>query len=591
MAKYRTLLSRGYFPKELPPHFYSEPFAKYATTHNGRAMLASYKPDNMTTQSVAYTLAQPGSNGRELRIPHPFAFAKLAALVIKNLKPLLKIAGSSQIARSRPVFDLHFRRSFRPLIKLQNLVVERAAIRAGGLFVLKADVSQFYPSLYTHAVAWAVTPSTRKKENWNKKKLLGNAIDQALRICNGGQSQGVPIGTDISFLLTECVLARVDPALGFQKNRACRWFDDYEISFESREEVEAGLRKLQGQLADFNLRLNPTKTKITELPETNQPLWQQRLHETARASFRRAQDMITHFDVAFAMRCEFPGAPILLYAMGILFKINQPTAEVGRIAESCITQALLGEPGSAQKAFALLSFWSINGFKLNTDLIAKTISRMIFRHQWKGASSDIAWALAFCLQEKISLSNEAADVLSQFDDDCILLQALDLRSSGLLPHGFKIDRVKTRLKDAHLDREHWLLAYETVRHGFLTTTNRLVQKNNLFADFLAKKISFYRRKVPRYSLVLHPGGAPDWVVRAWLKALLKGSQGNLEKPVPGQDSGALRLVANDVAELAKRLTDLGSVDEALARLLDVRMIEAGESPEVPEELPEYPNPF
>ena len=57
-------------------------------------------------------------------------------------------------------------------------------------------------------------------------------------------SQGVPIGNDISFLLAEGVLARVDRAVRFAKERAYRWFDDYEIAFDTKEQAESGLARL-----------------------------------------------------------------------------------------------------------------------------------------------------------------------------------------------------------------------------------------------------------------------------------------------------------------------------------------------------------
>jgi hypothetical protein len=62
------------------------------------------------------------------------------------------------------------------MVKLQNLAKERAISRAAGSFLLKADVSQFYPSLYTHAVGWSIDPSLRLKGNWKNTKLLGKKI-------------------------------------------------------------------------------------------------------------------------------------------------------------------------------------------------------------------------------------------------------------------------------------------------------------------------------------------------------------------------------------------------------------------------------
>ncbi len=115
MTIYRTLLTRGYFPKELPPNFYSEQFAKYATSATGRATLASYQPASNSTECLVYNLALPGQARRELRIVHPIAFAQIAGLVAKNFGRLLKIASASPFAKSRPRTSRDARRCLLPI--------------------------------------------------------------------------------------------------------------------------------------------------------------------------------------------------------------------------------------------------------------------------------------------------------------------------------------------------------------------------------------------------------------------------------------------------------------------------------------------
>ena len=259
-----TLLTRGYFPKELPPAFFTEQLARYARTKKGRRALATYKAADNYTESAKYRLALPGVHRRELRLPHPASFVHLAALAAKNFRRLLKKASSSPFSRSRPIYATARHRALQPALKPSNLGRERAASRAGGSFLLKADVSQFYPSLYTHAVGWAIDPKLRKKAHWKNPNLLGKKLDQALMDLDGKVSQGIPIGNDISFLLAESVLAQVDAAISVPANRAFRWFDDYEIAFETRTEAEACLKRLSRELAGFRLRLNPTKTKIVD---------------------------------------------------------------------------------------------------------------------------------------------------------------------------------------------------------------------------------------------------------------------------------------------------------------------------------------
>jgi hypothetical protein len=294
---------------------------------------------------------------------------------------------------------------------------------------LKADISQFYGSLYTHAVGWAIDPKLREKSYWKNDKLLGKKLDQALMNMDGKISQGVPIGNDISFLLAEAVLAQVDRSLGLPANRAYRWYDDYEIGFDSLDHAEAGLKKLYKELARFNLRLNSQKTRISRLPEATEEEWRDALVQIGSGRLDDPRQMLKYFDMAFRLRGRFEHSAVLLYALAFLFKLPCPSEAVGRVAQSCITQSLLCEPGAAQKAFSLLSFWRLNGFVLDRELMAATVNQVILRHEASGPSSDVSWALAFSLEQGIELYPRAAGVLSFFEDDVTALQSLDLYQS------------------------------------------------------------------------------------------------------------------------------------------------------------------
>jgi hypothetical protein len=447
----------------------------------------------------------------------------------------------------------------------QSLARERAAVRAGSSYLLKADVSQFYSSLYTHAIGWAVDPKLRNKANWANRRLLGKMLDQALMDLDGKVSQGIPIGNDISFLLAETVLAQVDRAAKLPVSRAYRWYDDYEIAFDTRDQAEETLKRLNKELGRFRLRLNAKKTTIMRLPCPADDEWQQTLRESAASRFKAPREMVSYFDTAFRLRERFPDVPVLLYALGTLFKLDCPNPDVGRIAQSCITQSLLCEPGASQKAFALLTFWRLNGLKLNAPLVTSTIDQMVIRHHASGFSSDIAWALAFCLEQKYALSVKAAKVLSSFDDDCIALQALHMERVGLLPKGFSNKQISRVLKDADLDREHWLLAYETVRHGFLGICGLAIKSNPLFSNLLKHRVTFYRKKLPSYASVIHPGGAPEWVVRKWISLLTREAEVAGEAAGTADEAPVLQLIGKDLAGITGPTT---SSDDAVVSLLD-----------------------
>jgi hypothetical protein len=55
-----------------------------------------------------------------------------------------------------------------------------------------------------------------------------------------------------------------------------------------------------------------------------------------------------------------------------------------------------------------------------------------------------------------------------------------------------------------------------VRHGFLSVCASAVKNNSLFSDLLNKRITFYRKALFTYAVLIHYGGAPGWVAREWL---------------------------------------------------------------------------
>ncbi|MCG8554063.1 MAG: RNA-directed DNA polymerase [Proteobacteria bacterium] len=572
MTIYRTILSRGYFPKELPPAFFTEQFANYATTKRGRAILAQYKPTDNFTQCVDYRLALLPHDARVLRIPNPAAFSTLAELVSKNLRRLLKSASRSPFSKSRPIYATNHARAIHGMVAPPNLAKERTISRGGARYLVKTDVSQFYPSLYTHAVGWAIDPQLRNKKNWGRAKLLGKRLDQALMNSQGKISQGIPIGNDISFLLGEVVLAQVDRSLKMAAPERCyRWYDDYEIACDSYEEAGTILRSLRKALENFQLRTNPIKTEIVALPVATVEDWKDALLDRAKETLSSARDMVQYFDAAFRLRERYPNAPVLLYALGLLFRLRRPADAAARVAQSGISQCLLSEPGCAQKAFALLTFWKLNGLALDDKLLRCTVTQIVKSHRDAGVESDVSWALAFCSQNSLPLAKSAARLLSELENDCVAIQSLHLDKQGLLPDGFRKTSLTNALKSQDPEGEHWLAGYEAVRHGFVAPPASAYSTHTLFRDMLACKVTFYRTRLPAYASIIHPGGAPEWAVREWLHSLVSQAKRKGKGPSEGErpEVPMLRLIESDLVKVQQARRPAKATADTVFDLLDV----------------------
>jgi hypothetical protein len=174
---------------------------------------------------------------------------------------------SGGIALSRPVPNKPGERAVIPRFRQSEASKLRPKLWRWQKFVLRTDVSQFYSSLYTHSIPWALHTKSYAKANINKTP--GDRIDEALRHMSNGQTIGIPIGPDTSLVAAETVPTAVDRTLADQVGpvRGYRHADDYEAAFRSRAQAEDALVRLEGILGDFELTLNPFKTKILELPQ------------------------------------------------------------------------------------------------------------------------------------------------------------------------------------------------------------------------------------------------------------------------------------------------------------------------------------
>lgn len=150
-----------------------------------------------------------------------------------------------------------------------DLVEEAYAYR----YLLKTDVKNFYPSVYTHSIAWALhsKPVIRASKNrWNYT-LLGNRLDKLSQSANDGCTNGLPIGPVVSDLLAEIILSAIDLAVSPELKRmdicALRFKDDYRFLCKTEEDCKKVIKVVQRELKEYNLLLNEEKTDIAELPE------------------------------------------------------------------------------------------------------------------------------------------------------------------------------------------------------------------------------------------------------------------------------------------------------------------------------------
>jgi hypothetical protein len=144
----RVAVAKGYLPKELPPVFSS------ATLGRALSSLTQSRPTGVSS-ATKFSLARAGGLRRPAATPNPFAHLELVDLCVANWAKLRAVTARSPISASRP-----YKARRQDLRSLQfsggNDRFDRLRLTQGAKFTLQTDISNFYSSIYTHAVDWAI---------------------------------------------------------------------------------------------------------------------------------------------------------------------------------------------------------------------------------------------------------------------------------------------------------------------------------------------------------------------------------------------------------------------------------------------------
>lgn len=231
------ILARGYFPKELPPPFNTKSFGAFADTAPVALHLDITKKgskSNLTALPAIHNQARSGTLRRKLSIPNPVSQYQVARAVAEGWRTLKSACAVSPISLTTPRYLKHGLRAINTRHAFDAIPVARARSRVASRYLLTTDLSQFYPSIYTHSIPWALHTKSVAKARQNDYTLLGNVLDLAIRNGQDKQTVGIPIGPDTSLVIAEVILSSVDAKLGGAiTKRGFRYIDDIGCGFRT----------------------------------------------------------------------------------------------------------------------------------------------------------------------------------------------------------------------------------------------------------------------------------------------------------------------------------------------------------------------
>jgi hypothetical protein len=410
---------------------------------------------------------------------------ELVQVISENWAEVLPFCASPN---SQLEFGLH--EDGRMLVHAYNQVADDGAPEEqdpmadfGMSYRLKTDINAFYPSVYSHSVPWALVGHGKAKQN-RKKELWFNAIDAAIRVCQRGETKGLPIGPGTSSIIAEALLYPIDAYLRSEGHRFTRYIDDYTVFLQNREACDKFLLQLSTELGRYSLSLNLKKTRISELPVPRREPWVteismllDRFVEPISFEDKPTKIEVRHLraivDRALELSIDYPDGSVMKYTLAAIID-RLPDKPVLRLVDSdeerFIEDALFRYAYFFPSIIPLIQRHLQCFFTLDLqveDRVEQRILKLLDRSFELGQSDNIVWCLYYLLQLGRSGRQDIADRCSRSDDPIVISMGfcyakkseLDISPFRAWAAQMKADIKSVLLSEYDIDR-FWLPLYQ-----------------------------------------------------------------------------------------------------------------------------------
>jgi len=140
------------------------------------------------------------------------------------------------------------------------------------------DISDCFGSIYTHSISWAVKGKKFSKSNTDPNLYqFTSEFDRLIQHSNHQETNGIPVGSEISRVFSEIILQRIDlDARKIIKGsydldysidyEFYRYVDDYIIFVKDNNNMSVIVKVLSDSMGEYNLNINDNKIKNFNRP-------------------------------------------------------------------------------------------------------------------------------------------------------------------------------------------------------------------------------------------------------------------------------------------------------------------------------------
>lgn len=514
----KVLLSKGYFPRELPNNFSTSDFGsnineilpewerakvfqildagKVPGGRKNKRDSYTYKVDNSELEVISKP--KRGYERRNIHITHPVPQSLLSLEMAKNWKSI-----QNWLSRQTYSIDeIRLSDNFRRGIKQIDFDIHRAKkghIEAISDWLIKTDISRFYPSIYTHSIPWAAYGKERVKKNL---RLYGGSfadrLDALVRACNRNQTIGIPVGPETSRIIAEIISSSIDTEFK-SKHRELkdtyvdRLQDDWFVGVDSFETAERVLSSLTAIYRGYGLEINGGKTSVNRVIAETGTRWVSEIaafisHRSGVVKGPRLREFLA---LSLRLQGDFPSDPVVSYSLAILESQNIDLLDV-ELVEAFLLKAAIIAPISMDRICRVVLNLQFKSQRISRQRIGLRFCELAERNMKNGNTYEVMWLLYTLRGLRIPLDSKyICSAVEDSTSSVLSLILLDMDSKKLCARALpKQIWVEKNDADKVLTDNSWLLMYEGIRNGWLTDQKSLMAEP-FFSAMLTRNVKFY----------------------------------------------------------------------------------------------------
>lgn len=470
---YEGLLAYGFFAEKLPPLFTAVPFYNY-----GKELVFNSEWHGF----ISFSSVRNTNIPRTMGIATPMKYQKLCRALYDNWDEIKEHFHTKTDGEEYRVSRIHLRKrkGTKSLFMMNykdwrvdgnpetDLLITNSRTAK---YLVQADISTCFPSIYTHSLIWALVGKQEAKVSRKDDNQWYNKLDKACSSMKNGETHGLLIGPHASNLLSEIILTSIDRVMYDKGYRYVRNIDDFDCYVESYEKAQIFLRDLEAALREYDLPLNHKKTKITELPIANAESWIHKLNGVQLiASYGKTsyKEISMYLDTAVSMAQKTGNSSALKYAIKSL--CGQKITENGKKAAA---KRLMHISVMYPYLLSLMEEYVFKPYEVDSEEIKKFSNAVYTESKRVNNYEGICYAIYFSLLHGFYLEElDTAWVIEQ--KDCILLcltWVYYLKANHGNRHATEVKPLLNeakRLVHDDMDR-YWLFCYEALTPYYLTS--------------------------------------------------------------------------------------------------------------------------